>query len=143
MITMETYFFFLSIIIYDLNQRLNSCCFRADFFKVKCVKVSQYNLILLLVDHFYSFEEDENRYLWRFLDAFSHLYKRVCPSVGPSVGRSVRPSHTSWISEKGAEFEQNSIRNKKVCHLKDDSKTSTQAVSENASIVRTLFDLFS
>ena len=31
-----------------------------------------------------------------FLDAFSHLYKRVCPSVGrsvrPSVGRSVRPS---------------------------------------------------
>ena len=24
-----------------------------------------------------------------FLDAFSHLYKRVCPSVGPSVGRSV------------------------------------------------------
>ena len=26
-----------------------------------------------------------------FLDAFSHLYKRVCPSVGRSVGRS----HTS------------------------------------------------
>ena len=22
---------------------------------------------------------------WTFLDAFSHLYKRVCPSVGPSV----------------------------------------------------------
>ena len=40
----------------------------------------------------------------------SHLYKRVCPSVGrsvrPSVGRSVRPSvgpsHTSWISKKWA-----------------------------------------
>ena len=34
-----------------------------------------------------------------FLDAFSHLYKRVCPSVGPSVrpsvGPSVRRSHTS------------------------------------------------
>ena len=27
-----------------------------------------------------------------FLDASSHLYKRVCPSVGPSVRRSVRPS---------------------------------------------------
>ena len=27
-----------------------------------------------------------------FLDASSHLYKRVCPSVGPSVGPLVRPS---------------------------------------------------
>ena len=26
------------------------------------------------------------------LDAFSHFYNRVCPSVGPSVGLSVRPS---------------------------------------------------
>ena len=70
----------------------------------------------------------------------------VRPSIGPSVHRSVRPlvrrSHSSWISEKLAEFEQNSIRNKKVCHLKDDSKTSTRAVSQNASVVRTLFDLF-
>ena len=30
-------------------------------------------------------------WLWTFLDAFSHLYKRVCLSVRPSV----RPSHTS------------------------------------------------
>ena len=30
-----------------------------------------------------------------FLDAFSHLYKRVCRSVGPSVRRSVDLSHTS------------------------------------------------
>ena len=34
-----------------------------------------------------------------FLGAFSHLYKRVCPSVRrsvrPSVRRFVRPSHTS------------------------------------------------
>ena len=34
-----------------------------------------------------------------FLDAFSHLYKRVCPSVrrsvGPSVGPLVRRSHSS------------------------------------------------
>ena len=43
-----------------------------------------------------------------FLDAFSHLYKRVCLSVGPSVrrsvrpsiGRTVRPSHTSWDHAK-------------------------------------------
>ena len=27
-----------------------------------------------------------------FLDASSHLYKRVCPSVRPSVGPSVGPS---------------------------------------------------
>ena len=28
----------------------------------------------------------------------SHLYKRVCPSVGPSVGRSVRnASFFNWI----------------------------------------------
>ena len=27
-----------------------------------------------------------------FLNAFSHLYKRVCQSVGPSVRRSVGPS---------------------------------------------------
>ena len=31
-------------------------------------------------------------YLLRFLDASSHLYKRVCPSVGWFVRPSVRPS---------------------------------------------------
>ena len=31
-----------------------------------------------------------------FLDASSHLYKRVCPSVCPSVGPSVRPCVHSW-----------------------------------------------
>ena len=30
----------------------------------------------------------------------------------------------------------------KVCHLKDDLKTSTPAGRQNASVVRTLFDLF-
>ena len=30
--------------------------------------------------------------LWPFLDAFSHLYKRVCLSIRPSVRRSVGPS---------------------------------------------------
>ena len=65
----------------------------------------------------------------------------VCRSIRPSVGRSIPRSHNSWISEKWAEFEQNSIRNEIVCHLKDNSKTSTRAVCENASVVRTLFDL--
>ena len=78
----------------------------------------------------------------RFLDAFSHLYKRVCPSfrwsVGPSVRPSVRRSHSSWISEKWAKFEQNSIRNKKVCHLKDYSKTSTRAVRQRTHLLSEL-----
>ena len=39
----------------------------------------------------YSFEFLEVNYSG-FLDAPSHLYKRLCPSVGPSVGPSVRPS---------------------------------------------------
>ena len=30
--------------------------------------------------------------IFQFLDASSHLYKRVCPSVGPSVRPSVGPS---------------------------------------------------
>ena len=45
---------------------------------------------------------------------------------------SIRWSHKSWIFEKWAEFEQNSKRNKIVCHLKDDSKTSTRTVRQNA-----------
>ena len=33
-----------------------------------------------------------------FLDASSHLYKRVCPSVGPTVRPLVRPSvHTAFV----------------------------------------------
>ena len=58
--------------------------------------------------------------------------------VRPFVGRSVRPSigrsHSSWISKKWAKFEQNSIRKKKVCHLKDNSKTSTRAVRQRTQL---------
>ena len=60
-----------------------------------------------------------------------------------SVRRSVRPSHMSWISEKWADFEQNSVRNIRLCHLKDNSETSTLADRQNASVVWTLFNLFS
>ena len=41
--------------------------------------------------------ESENNPRDRFLDASSHLYKRVCPSVGWSVGRSVGPSVTRYF----------------------------------------------
>ena len=54
--------------------------------------------------------------IWKqFLDAFSHLYKRVCPSVR----RSVRRSHTSWISDISTEMKQNSTKNMMLRHLKD------------------------
>ena len=48
-----------------------------------------------------------------FLDAFLHLNKRVCPSVGPLVRWSVRDE---LISEKLVIFEQNSIKNLSLCH---------------------------
>ena len=66
----------------------------------------------------------------------SRISIRGC--VRRSVGPSVRRSHTSWISEKWAEFEQNSIRNKKVCHLKDYSKTSTRAVRQRTHLLSEL-----
>ena len=59
----------------------------------------------------------------------------VHPSVGPSVRPSVGRSHTSWISGKWAEFEQNIIGNKIVCHLKDDSKKSTWAVRQKTHLL--------
>ena len=37
-----------------------------------------------------------------FLDAPSHLCKRLCPSVGPSVRRSVRWSRVIFVGEKHA-----------------------------------------
>ena len=49
------------------------------------------------------------------------------PSVSWLVRRLISQSHMSWISEKWAQFEQNSIRNKIDC----DSKTSTGTVCEN------------
>ena len=62
----------------------------------------------------------------------SRISIRGC--VRPSVGRS----HTSWIFEKWAKSEQNSIRTKKVCHLKDYSKTSTWAVRQRTHLLSEL-----
>ena len=39
-----------------------------------------------------------------FLDASTHLYKSLCPSVGPSVGRSVRPLVTRFSNIAKIEF---------------------------------------
>ena len=46
-----------------------------------------------------------------FLDAFSHLYKRVCPSVR----RSVRHTRVEFL-RNGPNSNKGSIRNSKVCH---------------------------
>ena len=64
-----------------------------------------------------------------------HVRLSVGTSVRTSVGRSVGRSHTKWISEKWAEFEPNSISTKKVCHLKDYSKTNTRAVRQRTHLL--------
>ena len=95
-----------------------------------------------------------------FLDAFSHPYKRV----RPSVGRSVRPSQASWISDISTEMKQKSTKNMLPSHLKDIKarieqksinniklpfeglfkglKTSMRADRQNASYVCSPSDLF-
>ena len=67
-----------------------------------------------------------------------HLYKRVCLSVGRSVGRSVGHTQVEFQRLIWVEFDQNSIRNKIVCHLKDDSKTSTRAVRQRTHLLSEL-----
>ena len=47
------------------------------------------NLIIIQSFHHH---EDASLALWALLNASSHLYMRVCPSVGPPVRRSVGPS---------------------------------------------------
>ena len=52
--------------------------------------------------------------------------------VRRTVRRSVRPSHMSEISEKSdvlTEMEQNSTKNMKLYHLKDNSDISTQCLN--------------
>ena len=81
---------------------------RDDFLRLSCMKIMKqdngfmrYDYLVvnycsfsffhsLLFSFFFSFS------FFLFLDAFSHLYKRVCLSVRPSVGSSVRwsVSHT-------------------------------------------------
>ncbi len=49
-------------------------------------------IVLSSFSSFSLFQFNLNDLTSLFLDASSHLYMRVCPSVRPSVGRSVRPS---------------------------------------------------
>ena len=77
----------------------------------------------------------------------SRIYVRgyVRRSVRRSVRPSFRRSHTSWISEKydiSTKIEPNSTKNIKLCHLKDNSETSTRADRQNAFDVWTPSDLF-
>ena len=53
--------------------------------------------------------------VFSFWDAFPHLYKRD----RPSARRSVDLSHSSWISGQNV-----SIKDMKLCYLKDDPETS-------------------
>ena len=61
-------------------------------------------------------------------------------SVGYSHGIKEQPYDGRWSGHSTTTL---SLYGASVCHLEDDSKASTQAVHENASVVRTLFDLFS
>ena len=77
-----------------------------------------------------------------FLDALSHLCASLCD--GMSVLPSVRWSHTSWIFENSdslIKMEQNSTKNMKLYHLKNNSEKSTRADRQNAFDVWTLSDL--
>ena len=45
----------------------------------------------------------------RFLDAFTHLYKRVCLSVGPSVRPSVRHTRVEFLRNEISGLNLNKI----------------------------------
>ena len=49
-----------------------------------------------------------------FLDASSHLYKRVCPSVCPSVGPSIGPSVRRSVRYTRVGFPRNSPNSNKI-----------------------------
>ena len=68
-----------------------------------------------------------------FLDAFSHLYKRVCPSVRPSVHPSVCLSVTHELkSSKSAIFDQNYYQYKRgriLCRVSGLVSSSQKRIS--------------
>ena len=61
--------------------------------------VDYQSLLRLKASHMLSQQEVPGR-IWSrdilHLDAFSHLYKRVCPSIGSSVGQFIHPSNMDY-----------------------------------------------
>ena len=72
--------------------------------------------------------------LYTFLDAFSHLYRRVCLSVH----RSVCPSVRLLVGHKWVEIMKKCLF---WATMSENTSWST-SMHEKASIVQTLFDLF-
>ena len=75
---------------------------------------------------------DKCRCMGKFLDAISHLYKRVCLSVRPSVRDTrvefLRNEISGLIKKK-----KESIKNIQLIY---DSETSSWADGENATVVK-------
>jgi len=44
-----------------------------------------------------------------FLDAFSHLYKRVCPSVRPSVSHELKPCKSAVFDQNYCQYQRERI----------------------------------
>ena len=65
-----------------------------------------------------------------FLDAFLHLYKRVCPSIHPSIRRSVPPSFRRLLGTSYAEYSALSLHR----------RISPQNILFKANSVPILFD---
>ena len=85
----------------------------------RCICV--YGLFLYGIDLCSFFFSEPSISILHFLDASTHLYMRVCPSVGPSVGPSMGPSVVRpWVRRSvgrsvtrffTAEFNQKRHRN--------------------------------
>ena len=72
-----------------------------------------------------------------FLDAFSHLYKRVCPSVGQSVGRSVGHTRVEFLIFQ-TEMKQNRTKNVKLNNLKDiKAKIEQKSINNMKDLLKT------
>merc|ERR1711951_309795 len=70
-------------------------------------------------------------YILIFLDASSHLYKRVCPSVGPSVRPSVRRSVRWLVGDAFVKNKENHYFRANHC-----SKRYTRQISFNHVIIQ-------
>ena len=72
----------------DLMPWLGFVIFKS-FSRIFLICVSQFSLALRHAHQIHSFASSFTLHYVTFLDASSHLYKSVCPSVRPSVRRSI------------------------------------------------------